>query len=77
MQARPALHLSTEWKASLTQLFAAATPDDISKMLHALTTCCHTNGIVDGYGALAPASSQNVDYVKNGAAGSICVAWFP
>ena len=66
--------LSTGWITSLTQLFATATPEEISDMLTGLTSCCRVNGIVSRYGTPADPSSQNLSYIKSGNGYDICAA---
>jgi hypothetical protein len=59
--------LSTGWTTSLTQLFATATPQEISTMLSGLTPCCQSTGITS-----ANPSSTDLSRIKSGAGYLIC-----
>jgi hypothetical protein len=66
--------LSMSWTTSLTQLFATATPEEVSRMLSGLTSCCSSNGIMTLHGLNADPSSTDLDRIKNGSAYLICAA---
>jgi hypothetical protein len=65
--------LGAEWTTGLTQLFATATPEEISKMLSGLTQCCRSEGIVGTRGALITSpSASDLTAIKNGLSWSFC-----
>jgi hypothetical protein len=66
--------LNATWTTSLTELFASATPDEISKMLSGLTSCCHANGLTTLYGSSAGPSSTDLTRIKNGSGYMLCMA---
>ena len=66
--------LGTSWTTSLTQLFASATPDEISNMLGGLLRCCQSDGIETLAGFNAGPSSQDLDLIRSGAGYRICTA---
>jgi hypothetical protein len=66
--------LSQSWITSLTQLFATATPAEISKMLSSLTSCCRSNGINTRNGPSAAPTSSDLQNIKNGTAYLMCSA---
>jgi hypothetical protein len=67
--------LTTSWTTSLTDLFATATPDEISKMLSGLTQCCESDGIhtVQGSPSSSP-STQDLSLIQSGRGYRLCVA---
>jgi hypothetical protein len=64
--------LSQSWITSLTQLFATATPAEISKMLSSLTSCCHSDGMATLHGLNAAPTSSDLQNIKNGSAFLMC-----
>jgi hypothetical protein len=65
--------LSASWITSLTQLFATATPAEISKMLSSLTSaCCTSSGMMTSNGLNAGPTSSDLQNVKNGSAYLMC-----
>jgi hypothetical protein len=58
--------LGTEWTTSLTQLFASATPQEITKMLSGLTSCCRSDGIHNRSGVISRPSSSDLSTIKDG-----------
>jgi hypothetical protein len=64
--------LSTGWTTSLTQLFATGTPEQISKMLLGLTSCCQATGMQTVRGLNAEPTSTDLQNIKNGSAFYIC-----
>ncbi|MGD0838884.1 MAG: hypothetical protein ABSB49_19795 [Polyangia bacterium] len=58
--------LSTGWTTSLTQLFATATPAEISTMLGSLTSCCEPTGIPQRDLASSAPSSTDLSEIKGG-----------
>jgi hypothetical protein len=66
--------LSTSWITSLTQLFATATPTEISRMLSGLTSCCHSDGMMTLHGLNAAPTSSDLQNIKNGSAYLMCSA---
>lgn len=65
--------LNASWTTSLTDLFASATPAEISKMLSGLTSCCRSTGLTTLYGGSAP-SSSDLDRIKSGSGYMLCMA---
>ncbi len=65
--------LNASWTTSLTDLFANATPAEISKMLSGLTPCCRSTGVTTLYGGSNP-SSSDLDRIKSGAGYMLCMA---
>jgi hypothetical protein len=64
--------LGTGWTTSLTQLFATATPDEISKMLGGLTSCCRSDGIHNTSGVITTPTASDLQAVKNGMSFYFC-----
>ncbi len=69
--------LGTEWTTSLTQLFATATPEEISKMLSGLTSCCLSDGIHGKSGVIASPSASDLSTIKNGMSFYFCAVAVP
>ncbi len=66
--------LTTSWTTSLTQLFATATPEQISTMLSGLTSCCHSDGMATLHGTNADPSSTDLGRIQSGSGYLICSA---
>jgi hypothetical protein len=64
--------LSTSWTTSLTQLFATGTPEQISKVLANLTSCCQPTGISTVHGLNAGPTSTDLQYIKDGPGYMLC-----
>jgi hypothetical protein len=63
--------LSKDWTTSLTQLFATATPQQISSMLSGLSSCCDSRGL-----HILPSMSKEtaLSYIKTGQGYWVCNA---
>jgi hypothetical protein len=66
--------LSATWTTSLTQLFATASPAEISSMLSGITSCCRSDGMHTIYGTNMSPSSNDLQRIKNGSGYMICMA---
>jgi len=66
--------LTTTWTTSLTDLFATATPAEISRMLSGITSCCHSDGMTTMYGTNAAPSSTDLSRIKSGSGYMLCMA---
>jgi len=66
--------LSTGWTTSLTQLFATATPTEISSMLGGITSCCQSDGMHTMYGINAAPTSTDLQRVESGTGYMLCMA---
>jgi hypothetical protein len=69
--------LGTNWTTSLTQLFATATPEEISKMLSGLTSCCRVGGIYGKNGVIASPSPSDLSTIKSGMTYDFCSTPIP
>jgi hypothetical protein len=66
--------LSANWVTSLTQLFATATPQQISDMLAGLPTCCHSDGMWTTRGVNADPTSSDLQNIRNLTTSRMCTA---
>jgi len=66
--------LSLTWTTSLTQLFATASPAEISSMLSGITSCCQSDGMHTIYGTNMSPSSDDLQRIKSGSGYMICMA---
>jgi len=66
--------LNGTWTTSLTQLFASASPAQISSMLSGITSCCQSDGMHTIYGTNGTPSSSDLQRIQSGSGYMICMA---